>query len=100
MIYCREKLIDILLESPWISLEERFDFDVILKDCIKRGFFTQSQWSNAEDFLTSSGAFTLDVKKVIVILTVKLGYTDVYFLGDKPEIFKSLYKTLEEGVRL
>lgn len=99
MIYCREKLIDIILESPWISLEEKFDFDITLNDCMRRGLFTKSEWLDTEAFLVSNGSFTNEVRKVIVILSHILGYSDVIYLSDKPELFKSLYKSLEEGIR-
>lgn len=100
MIYCREKLVDVLLESPWISLEEQFDFDVTLERCIKIGLFSKSDWREAEYFLSTGEGYSVTVETVLKALSRELGYTDERFFQDKPEKVKAYYYAMEKGVRL
>lgn len=100
MIYCREKLVDVLLESPWISLEEQFDFDVTLERCIKIGLFSKSDWYATEYFLSTGERYNAIIESVIKVLSGELGYTDERFFQDKPEKVKAYYYAMEKGVRL
>lgn len=100
MIYCREKLIDVILESRWISLEERFDLDIIVEKCLSIGHFSQQEWVQTFEFLAGCGNFTSSVAKVIDILTNELSYTDDKFTHDKSAYVKAVYAKLEKGVRL
>ncbi len=100
MKYCREKLIDVMLESKWISLEERFDLDIAVKSCIIKGIFSKADWEDAEDFLCTGNGFNTATEKVILVLADKLFYTDDRFLQDKDELTAAYYHKLEKGVRL
>lgn len=100
MIYCREKLVDVLLESPWISLEEQFDFDTTLARCIKVGLFTRSQWETAEYFLLTGERYSAIVEAVIRVLERELSYTDERFFQDMPAAAKARYYAMDKGVRL
>lgn len=100
MIYCREKLVDVILESPWISLEEQFDFDITLARCIKIGLFTQSDWDAADYFLSTGNDYNLQVEKVIKALSTEMGYTDERFFQDKPDKVRAYYYAMDKGVRL
>jgi hypothetical protein len=100
MIYCREKLTDILLQSRNIELEELFDFDVKLAECLRRQVFTHSEWAAAEHFLVTGDDFDESVEKVIRHLAHELNYTDKYFLKDRGELAKVQYYNLEKGIRL
>jgi hypothetical protein len=100
MIYCREKLVDVLLESPWISLEEQFDLDITLARCIKIGLFTQSDWNATDQFLATGNGYTSQVESVIKVLAVEMGYTDERFFQNQPEKVKAHYYAMDKGVRL
>lgn len=100
MIYCREKLVDILLESPWIALEDRFDLEVVVEQSIKRGVFSHNDWENAAYFLETGSDYSERVETVIKVLAHTLGYTDEKFLRDMPAKAEAYYQKLEKGVRL
>lgn len=100
MIYCREKLIDIILEDPWVSLEDKFDFDISLKTCLQRGLFTNSEWQDTEEFLATGNNFNPKIEKVILVLANELGYSDDRFLNGQPELVQAVYYSLNKGERL
>lgn len=100
MIYCREKLVDILLESPWITLEDRFDLEIVVKHSIKRGVFSHNDWESTAYFLETGSNYSEQVETVIKVLAHTLGYTDEKFLRDIPDKAEAYYQKLEKGVRL
>lgn len=100
MIYCREKLIDIVLNDPWVQVEDRIDFEVAIQRSISAGLFSKNEWQETEEFLATGNNYSHATEKVIKALTKVLGYTDDRFLNDKTELFKSVYYSLEKGVRL
>lgn len=103
MIYCREKLIDILLEAPWVSLEERFDFDIALDNCLRRGLFTKGEWQQAEYFLCTGNDYNVNVERVILVLAEQIKCNDGKFLQNLPPLARSTYEAMDKtkrGVRL
>lgn len=100
MIYCREKLIDVLLEAPWVQLEERFDFEISVKKCIDKGLFSNQEWASTDLFLAGIGNYSEPVYKVICTLAHELGYQDEKFLNGKDQVAEAYYRALDKGVRL
>lgn len=100
MIYCREKLVDIILGMRWITIEERIDFEIGIETCISRGYFTQSEWSTTEEFLSTGVGYTDRMYTILCQLADVLGYTDDNYLKDKTELQAAYYNKLEKGVRL
>lgn len=100
MIYCREKLVDIILERPWVPLEDRFDFEVALKRCIKSELFSKSEWQFAENFLATGSDYDQIVERVILTLSTILNYRDENFLKDKTVVARASFYALDKGVRL
>jgi hypothetical protein len=100
MIYCREQLVDIILESKFISIEDRIDLELAVEKCLSIGHFSYSEWKQALEFLSGADRFTPAVDRIICVLADELGYTDERFLHDKGSVAKAIYKKLERGVRL
>ena len=99
MIYCREKLIDIVLDSAWVSLEEKFDFDIALDLCLRRSLFSKKDWENTEHFLSTGESYTESIYKVIVVLQEQLGYTDEKFLVNLSAAAVPTYKYIDSTKR-
>jgi hypothetical protein len=108
MIYCREKLLDILLEYPWIDIEERIDVDVCVTQCIKQGLFTTSQWRDVEEYIYRYGGMNNDhvdrltltdeIDSVLRLLAERLNYTDelmVKMLPDTSDVTMAKLKALK-----
>ena len=107
MIYVREKLIDILLEYPWIDFEEWVDCKVAIETLIRQGTLSIEKWQRTKAYLEQHGGIgerehcmwldedvtpltrnivlTPEVESVLHLLAEALAYTDERLVGMLPE---------------
>jgi len=107
MIYCREKLIDVILEYPWIDIDEWLDAKIGIELLIKQGSLSVDQWRSTKAYLEQHGGIgkrkecmwldedvtpltrniplTPQIESVLNLLADALGYTDESAVKQLPE---------------